>query len=499
MKKHIYNILFFFSIFIIILFIKLAIPLNDLDEIWNYNIARNIADGLIPYKDISMITSPLLGMITAIFLKLIANELIVTRILSAILATLILYSLHQTMNILKINKNINYLVVIVLLIILNGYFCLDYNWAVALMGIIILNLELLNIENREKDKSNFKYDFLIGNLVGISICFKQSIGLLIAIIAILYNLIFIQRRKDIVEFTKRTIIRICGIFLPISILILYLFYNNALYEFIDYCILGIKTFNNSIPYINLIKEKDILLKIIAILIPTIYLVTSIKIIINVKKKKNIKILFTILGYSISLFAITFPISNGIHLLIGSLPSLILFVYILNATIMKYLKFKIKIDDIFIKIVLFIFLIILLIGTVSNFYKTYKEYGLSKDLNHFKYISIPKSLIDSIKDMDSYLLNCNNKVYILDSTAAVYMIPIDKYNKDYDMFNLGNFGGRGEFGKIKDLEEENNIIVLIKNDSTIRNWQNPEQVRKYIQENWTKIDTISVFDVYRKGI
>ena len=499
MKKHIYNILFFFSIFIIILFIKLAIPLNDLDEIWNYNIARNIADGLIPYKDISMITSPLLGMITAVFLKLIANELIVTRILNAILATLILYSLYQTMNILKISKNINYLVIIILLIILKEYFCLDYNWAVALMGIIILNLELFNLENKEKDKSNFKYNFLIGNLVGIAICFKQSIGLLIAIIAILYNLIFIQRRKDIVEFIKRTIIRICGIFLPISILILYLFYNNALYEFVDYCILGIKTFSNSISYINLIREKNILLRVISILIPTIYLITSIKIIININRGKDIKILFTILGYSVSLFAISFPIANGIHLLIGSLPSLILFVYTLNLVIIKYSKFKIKIDDTFMKIMLFIFLIILLIGTASNFYKAYKEYGLSKDLKHFKYIPISKSLTDSIKDMDSYLLNFNNKVYILDSTAAVYMIPIDKYNKDYDMFNLGNFGGRGEFGKIKDLEEENNIIVLIKNDSTIRNWQNPEQVRKYIKENWTKIDAISVFDVYKKGI
>ena len=33
-------------------------------------------------------------MITAIFLKLIANEMIVTRILSAVLSTLILYSLY---------------------------------------------------------------------------------------------------------------------------------------------------------------------------------------------------------------------------------------------------------------------------------------------------------------------------------------------------------------------------------------------------------------------
>ena len=48
-------------------------PISDLDEIWNYNTARAISEGLVPYKDISMITTPLLPMITAIFLKTIAN------------------------------------------------------------------------------------------------------------------------------------------------------------------------------------------------------------------------------------------------------------------------------------------------------------------------------------------------------------------------------------------------------------------------------------------
>lgn len=84
--------------FLLIAFIFIAVfsmiiikPISNLDEIWNYNTARAISEGLTPYKDISMITTPFLPMITAIFLKIIANEVIVSRILASILWTGILF------------------------------------------------------------------------------------------------------------------------------------------------------------------------------------------------------------------------------------------------------------------------------------------------------------------------------------------------------------------------------------------------------------------------
>lgn len=78
-----------------------------------------------------------------------------------------------------------------------------------------------------------------------------------------------------------------------------------------------------------------------------------------------------------------------------------------------------------------------------------------------------------------------------------MIPIDKYNKDYDMFNKGNFGAKGEEGQIKKLNNTTNSRVLIMNENYRRNWQNPEKVREYIIENWTKIGEIRNFDIYEK--
>lgn len=490
-KDKVLNILFFVIIFIIILLITLSRPLSDLDEIWNYNIARNIASGLIPYKDISMITSPLLAMVTAIFLKLTFNELIVTRILSSILATLILYSLYKTMETLKIESTLRYLVITLLLVTLKTYFCLDYNWFVALIAIIIVNLELKNLEKKEH---SLKYEFLIGCLVGISICIKQSIGALIAIVTVVYNLMFIEDIHCIKIYIKHTLIRICGIIVPVFILFIYLYIHGALYSFIDYCLLGITTFSNSIPYIKMITGKNIYLKILAILIPVMYFVVGIKIIINLSKSKDIKILFTLLTYGIALFAVTFPISNDIHFYIGTLISMVLLVYLVHLVVNKYLKIDF---DNFPKIYIYLFLIILLIYSSYEYVNVTKENIVSNEIKHFKYIPTSEWLLDYIKEMDEYILNCNKKVYILDSDAALYMIPIDRYNKDYDMFNLGNFGARGEGGKIEDLENEENVILLLRNNQFSRNWQHPENVRKYIEENWENIGIIKYFDIYEK--
>ena len=91
-----YLLVIFFA-FVILSFLILE-PIEDLDELWNYNTARCIADGLIPYKDISMITTPLLPMINAVFLKILGNEVLVMRILAGILGALTLF---LTFNIFK--------------------------------------------------------------------------------------------------------------------------------------------------------------------------------------------------------------------------------------------------------------------------------------------------------------------------------------------------------------------------------------------------------------
>ena len=66
-----------------------------------------------------------------------------------------------------------------------------------------------------------------------------------------------------------------------------------------------------------------------------------------------------------------------------------------------------------------------------------------------------------------------------------------------MFLKGNIGKDGEAGIIEDLKNEENSIYLIKKEEYGRNWQNPEEVRKYIIENMNKVGEILYFDIYQK--
>ena len=156
------NILLIAFIFIAVFSIIIIKPISNLDEIWNYNTARAISEGLNPYKDISMITTPLLPMVTAIFLKLIANEIIVSRILAALLWTGILFTRYKIFTLLIKEENTSLIVTALIGILCRDIYCIDYNIAVLFIALIILYQELKDIQNISS--YNKKKDFTLRNI-----------------------------------------------------------------------------------------------------------------------------------------------------------------------------------------------------------------------------------------------------------------------------------------------------------------------------------------------
>ena len=104
-------------------------------------------------------------------------------------------------------------------------------------------------------------------------------------------------------------------------------------------------------------------------------------------------------------------------------------------------------------------------------------------------------------MDNYITEqekYGKKVYIMDAEAAIYMIPLDKYNKNYDMFLKGNIGKDGEEGIIKNIKNsKENCLYLIRKPKYSSNWQTPTKVVNYIKNNLNLIDEITIFNVYKK--
>ena len=95
---------------------------SNLDELWNYNFASNISNGLIPYRDFNMVVTPLLSLIGGAFLYLFGKELIVIRILNILLSTSIIFVMYKIMKELKIKNYISLLLLAILsYIFINKY------------------------------------------------------------------------------------------------------------------------------------------------------------------------------------------------------------------------------------------------------------------------------------------------------------------------------------------------------------------------------------------
>jgi len=501
--------------FILFIFIAVMVfsiiainPISNLDEIWNYNTARAITQNLIPYKDISMITTPLLPMITALFLKLIANEVIVSRVLASVLWGGVLFSIFKILKLLIKEENTCLIITALFGLLFRDCYCIDYNILSLMFSLIILYIELKNIDKPHFE--NNKTDFLIGILAGLTVCTKQSIGAILAIIVVGYKIIFVQNKKEFIEYLKTAFKRIIGILIPIILVLIYLIVTNSLQDFINYAVLGISTFSNKIPYAQLMNNDKKEIQILSRIMPFILLAMAVLTIVlqNKKKKENIgnidnKIL-TILIYSLSTIIIMYPISDEIHFLIASTITFIGLAYILyllgiaiyNKINLQSKKKIYKITSLMISIIAIAFIAVRGIENITEYTKQEKN----ETIEHYKNIQISEYLQERINEIDNFILEQekeNKKVYILDAEAAIYMIPINNYNKDYDMFLKGNIGKDGQEGQIQKIKQkETNEIILIRKRNLQSNWQTPTEVVNYVRENLEFMGEVSIYEVYR---
>lgn len=290
-------------------------PIDNLDELWNFNFARNIAKGKLPYRDFNMVQTPLLSTVAGLILKIFGTELIVMRILAIILSALILLTTYAILKECKISKNIIFIALIGFFTLYKDFFCFDYNFGVALIILYTIYIEIKNI-----DKLNYKKDFLLGILVGISILIKQTTGLAFSLVYIFYRILNIYDKSEWKNELRKVVIRILGVIVPVIVFSIYLSLNNLWKEFIDYTILGIKTFSNKISYTNLLKGNyGLITQLLSIIMPILLIYMYIKTIILKVSTKEEKILFILFAYSVASIVVIYPISDDMHFLLGILP------------------------------------------------------------------------------------------------------------------------------------------------------------------------------------
>lgn len=234
-NKIIKNILLYIGLALMVSGNVIIQNLSNLDEIWVYNFARGIAEGLLPYKDISMIITPIFPMISAIFLRIFGNEMFVLRILECFETAAILFFIYKIMIRLKINKGVGLLSVISFYFVFIDIFCFDYNWTVLLVALILLYIEL---KDKEPLLYDLKKDLLLGILTGCTIFCKQTSGIVLAFIFVFYKILNVSNLEDTKKAIKIIGTRLLGVFIPVLLFIIYFSINRNMGRF---C----RLFNNS--------------------------------------------------------------------------------------------------------------------------------------------------------------------------------------------------------------------------------------------------------------
>jgi len=501
MKNKIINIVIFLVLILLSALLIFKEPLNDLDELWQYSFANNIANGLVPYRDFNIIVTPFFSFLAAIFLKVFTNQLIVMRIFNTLVFALILYFACKIFNILKINKLKSFIYTFILYLLFYLDLGVEYNYLVLLITLISLYIELYNINKR--GIFELKYDLLLGILIGACILTKHSIGTIIAFMFVCYKAIFIQNKEQFKCFIKIFAYRVIGIIIPVIIFFIYLLANNALNDFINYAILGITEFSNKVSYTYLLLSPNKIINIFSILVPIT--LTMIIILFSLRREEKYRSITIILLYSIITFVGMFPIANTGHFIIYGYIGIIATIYILDRIISIVIK-KMKINKKFqalMKCCIFCICItcicIYIVNETVNLLSLYKNNNIcTYELKHYYGIIVNNQNLRVIKKIGEYIENLKEKgkdACILDSTATIYKLPIDKYNKDYDLFNKGNFGKNGEERLINDISSSKNIQYLILKDEYGKNWQTPFEIINFVKENKVKVGEIELFDIY----
>lgn len=445
MKKKIITTLILIILVIIATIYPFSLTnLYSLDEIWNYGFAKSILDGLIPYKDFSMIIPPLFPYITAVILAIFGQKLLIYYAFIAVMSVSITYISY---------KKIGYPAILVYLLLLI-YSSNGYNTITLLLLLILLTTI---------DKKIEKKDIIVPIIISLMALSKQTMALLI-IPSLFYSK---NKKKSLLTYI------ICFL-----ILLTYLIFNNNLIEFIDYCFLGM---------IDFTKENKVSIPIYLILeiVVCIYCIYTL-----IKTKGKKQEYFYVLMYQI----VTFPIVDVSHFVLAFAPFVHIIFYKNNMK--KMMEISVF------ALILTTILSILLIGTYTKTYQTKDLLGFGQKDNFLQYKLMPSVTDSYIETMDIQIKKYkDHKLYIFGNYAYIIKLALDIPINKYDLINNGNMGYNGAERYIKEIEEtckkEKCLFIVKESELTRRGFnQTNNDILRYVVENYKKVYSSSTFGLYK---
>ena len=470
--KKIYNV----SPYIFIVIIAFSTLLWELgingDELWNYNFIRNISNGLIPYRDFNMVQTPFAAYFGAFWMLLFGNGFIVYKMMGVILMIATFSLLYYIIKESSKCRELAFAVTVFYMLLIYNTWIYNYNTLNLLIIILFFYIKLFK-------KNSLRNEIIIAFLIGMMPLIKQTTGICV-LLSYGINLFFDKNRTK-----KSFCIQWVAMLTPSALYLVYLIVSGTLLEFVDYTIVGIKYFTHKITYIDFMFSS-----LVHFCIGIGFIVIccmTIKNLINTdnEDRKSQVIRFFIISVAAGIVA--YPITDISHILLAIMPFMIC--WFLS---MKEIKVTIKEGAI-----IYLFSSVLAVLALPIVVKIDDNKKWSS-LKNFEHILVDEEMEQRIVRVCDFIKDKKREgidVYITNESACVYMIPLDLYNKNFDMLLLGNLGSN----TVEDLlnVDDDSLFLVYKNNEII-NWQCHFELIDYITENYECVGEINNYDIYRKN-
>lgn len=447
-------------------------PLGNADELWNYNFAINVLNGNLPYKDFSIVQTPLSCYISALYMLIFGRSLLSFKVLSYIL-----FAVTSSL-VFDLSKKTSGNTVVALCataISMSAHFLCyiyNYNYLTVLVILIILEIEY-------KEKNTLGINSLIGFLVGTTFLIKQNTGLILWIANLFVcSIKYFKTPKNKMPYICRLLVSV----LPFLFYVIYLLCVGCFQDFIEYAVFGITTFTHRYTLIDFCIESSFFIPYLVLIIVMIATIG-----IKMLKVKLSGFQLASISFSFAWLSIVFPLADPSHVLAVLIP--------LVPTYLAFMRFdNIKRKEVWIALVVGVFALQCMFAFSLPF-----DVGFYKsNLNNYEGVFIDKVAEEAIQDVDEYIRQKESegyKVRIADASGVAYKIPLDNYEKNWDMLLVGNLGSNS----VEDLlVSDRPTLYLLLKDEELYDMQDHYELFDYVKTNYECVDEIRGFYVYESN-
>ncbi|MBO4636819.1 MAG: hypothetical protein J5685_06700 [Clostridiales bacterium] len=452
-KKH---LIAFVLIVIPVFFKVLTIPFGDLDEIWVYNISRGISMGYVPYRDFHMVFMPLFSYLFALPL-MICRSLIIYRITSCIFFSVLLFVLFK-------NAYEESGFGFALPIAAFSLFLIDvatYNYLMFLFALLVYQTN--------KREPGTRRNLLLGVFAALAALSRQTSGGILIVLELIY--LIIERR------TKRSnpLFYLAGISIPCFLFLVCLLATGSFSSFWDDCLFALFGFSSGNSFFD-IGSSGLL---------TVVLIGSVSDLYLIYKKAEYASNHLIVGVSALLIAV--PMVDYLHVSMAAMFFLLPVMRVIKMFFKDHLKRYMS------YIITSVILICIIALSVLNTAGTYTDSSIP-ELAGIPMNGTETGYKEIAVKNEQYRENGKN-VAVFSSSSAIISIMSGRFDPPYDLFLTGNLGTNDPLSYPCALHDDPDSIVVMPDNYTEENHENPKGIYEYITENFTPVDNYGNFIYY----